>query len=295
MSSPNDRAERDKGPLADFSITQVVVAGLAAATSFALSSQIGIAGSAIGAVIGAVASAAASQVYRKLIDTSKEKLRSFGEAGDGTAGAGAQTAPDGQAPAEETALWQPASLSGRVVIDGVSESGTPIAPREVRYAARAREQARIRRRVAVVGAAVGVVAVLAFALVAYVATRGAGIGQMPSERTVAEEGVQAGGADSPGSPASPEPSTPSGTDSTEASSEGASTDAAAPTTDSSSDTPSDATPGSIPSTGETGTGSDSGTSGGGGTPSSDASGTTGAGGDAPSSSGGSTDAAPPSA
>ena len=71
-------AEKDgrrTGILGDFSLSQIVATGLAAATSFALSAQIGIAGSIIGAVIGAVASSVATQVYRNLLNASAEKLR----------------------------------------------------------------------------------------------------------------------------------------------------------------------------------------------------------------------------
>lgn len=214
MPAPNDQ-KRDRSLLANFSVTQIVVAGLAAATSFALSSQIGIAGSAIGAAVGAVASAAASQIYRNLIDASAERLRNRGDSGEGSPEAeGQATTPMREAP-DQTTPWQPASLSGRVTVDDVAESGTPIAPREVRYAARAREQARIRRRVAIVGAVVGIVAVLSFALVTYVATQGAGIGQTASERPAVEEETTQGGA----SPTAPVQSTPEDTSLTDSTSE----------------------------------------------------------------------------
>ena len=73
-----NKNEQRGGILGDFSLSQIVATGLAAATSFALSAQIGIAGSIIGAFIGAVASSVATQVYRNLINASAEKLRSLG-------------------------------------------------------------------------------------------------------------------------------------------------------------------------------------------------------------------------
>lgn len=272
MPSPTDQKTKDKGPLTNFSVTQIVVAGLAAATSFALSSQIGIAGSAIGAAIGAVASAAASQVYRNLIDASAERLRNIGDQGPGGdfSDAADQATTLMHDPADQTTPWQPASLSGRASIDDVAESGTPIAPREVRYAARAREQARIRRRVAVVGAAVGIVAVLAFALITYVATQGAGIGQTAPERPVAEEHARGEGNEAPVAPTDPTPSAPEGTGSADAQGD-ASTPGSSGTSGDAGD--GSATDGSSDSSSSTGGTSDTGSADGGSSPSTGASGT----------------------
>ena len=70
-------AEKDEGRksiLGDFSLSQLIATGLAAATSFALSAQIGIAGSIIGSVLGAVVSSVATQVYRNILSTTGEKI-----------------------------------------------------------------------------------------------------------------------------------------------------------------------------------------------------------------------------
>ena len=73
-----DRQEQngtdEKGLFGDFSVSTVIASGLAAATSFALSSKIGLAGSIIGVAIGGVASAAASQIYKSLLKASAQKL-----------------------------------------------------------------------------------------------------------------------------------------------------------------------------------------------------------------------------
>ena len=152
--------QRSKGLLGDVSVSQVLATGLAAATSFALSAQIGIAGSIIGAVLGAVASSVATQVYRGILSASAEKLRALGESGGNA----------DEAPREE------GSISGRARVEERAASGTPIAPQEVIDAAHERAQARLRRRVALVAAATGIAAVLAFALVVSMATNGEGIG-----------------------------------------------------------------------------------------------------------------------
>ena len=162
-----EKSERTGGILGDFSVSQLLATALAAATSFALSTQIGVAGSIIGAVVGAVASAVATQVYRNILASSAEKLRALGGA-------------------DETRAV--ASVSGRAIVEEVAASGTPIAPPEVREVAREREQQRIRRRVALLAGAAGVVAVLAYALVVNLATQGSGIGTKPQfVAPVAEE------------------------------------------------------------------------------------------------------------
>lgn len=62
----------------DLSVAQVIAGALAAATVFLLSSVIGVAGSLIGAAIGSVISAVSSQVYKKALSASADKLRDVG-------------------------------------------------------------------------------------------------------------------------------------------------------------------------------------------------------------------------
>lgn len=174
----------EKGLFGDFSVSTVIASGLAAATSFALSSKIGLAGSIIGVAIGGVASAAASQIYKSLLKVSAQKLSDLtpGDAAASAAepGANAATIPDATTDAEpaadETRVYRPGSLSGRSPIQEVAASGTPIAPASVRYAAHERERRALRRRATAIAAAFAIAAVLLFALVVNVATRGAGIG-----------------------------------------------------------------------------------------------------------------------
>ena len=59
----------------DLSIAQVVAGALAAVTSMLLASQIGIYGSAIGVGVGSVVSAVASQLYKKFLQRSADKLK----------------------------------------------------------------------------------------------------------------------------------------------------------------------------------------------------------------------------
>ena len=193
-----DSPDGKKGLFEDFSFSTVIASGLAAATSFALASQIGIAGSIIGTLIGGFASAAASQVYRSLLSASADKLRQVGPAGgeaadrhDGlSAPRDADTTVAATADPTRTIFRRPAVGLGAV--EEVAESGTPIAPAEVRAVARAAEHRRQRRRATAVVAAVSIAAVLVFALVVGFVTQGRGIGTKPSA-PAAQEQPQASG------------------------------------------------------------------------------------------------------
>lgn len=190
-----DSPDGKKGLFEDFSFSTVIASGLAAATSFALASQIGIAGSIIGTLIGGFASAAASQVYRSLLSASADKLRQVGPAsGEAAATDGrndSATRHDADATAAaaadttRTIFRRPAVGLGAV--EEVAESGTPIAPAEVRAAARAAEHRRQRRRATAVAAAVSIAAVLVFALVVGFVTQGRGIGTKPSAPATQEQ------------------------------------------------------------------------------------------------------------
>lgn len=64
-----------RGLFDDLSIAQVIAGALAAATVFLLSSTIGIAGSLIGTAVGSIVSAVSSQVYKKILSASADKIR----------------------------------------------------------------------------------------------------------------------------------------------------------------------------------------------------------------------------
>ena len=61
------------------SIAQVVAGAAAAATSVALSSYIGVAGSIIGAAVSSVVTVISSQLYRRFLDASARKIKDAGE------------------------------------------------------------------------------------------------------------------------------------------------------------------------------------------------------------------------
>ena len=190
-----DSPDGKKGLFEDFSFSTVIASGLAAATSFALASQIGIAGSIIGTLIGGFASAAASQVYRSLLSASADKLRQVGPASGEAAATGRRN--DSAAPRDADATVAAAADPTRTIfrrpavglgaVEEVAKSGTPIAPAAARAAARAAEHRRQRRRATAVAAAVSIAAVLVFALVVGFVTQGRGIGTKPSAPATQEQ------------------------------------------------------------------------------------------------------------
>ena len=180
-----------KGKLAvlfeDLSIAQVIAGALAAATVFLLSSVIGVAGSLIGAAVGSIVSAVSSQVYKKMLSASADKIR--------------DVAPDGasanQADPNETRLMKPVSSSETRVIDSdkVAASATKVmGADDIRYQAHAssdkavdpalqrahvrrRRKARVQRSVIIVSIVSALIAIVVSAGLIHVFTDGQGIGE----------------------------------------------------------------------------------------------------------------------
>ena len=70
-------ADEHETILGDLSFAQVIATAMAGAASFALSNQIGVAGSLIGAAIGTVVTVVCSQVFKQIIKKSAHKLESL--------------------------------------------------------------------------------------------------------------------------------------------------------------------------------------------------------------------------
>ena len=66
-----------RGIFSEVSVTSAIASALAAATSFALQSQIGLAGSIIGVFVAGAATAIATQVYKGMLAASAEKIRAI--------------------------------------------------------------------------------------------------------------------------------------------------------------------------------------------------------------------------
>ena len=194
-----------KGKLAflfeDLSIAQVIAGALAAATVFLLSSVIGVAGSLIGAAVGSIVSAVSSQIYKKMLSASADKIR--------------DVAPDGsstnQADPDETRLMEPVSSSETRVIDSgkVAASATKVmGADDIRYQAHAssnesvdpalqrahvrrRRKARVQRSVIIVSIVSALIAIVISAGLIHVFTDGQGIGEKTEPIFTASEASQA--------------------------------------------------------------------------------------------------------
>ena len=165
-----------KGVLSEFSGSAVIASALAAVTSFALQSKIGLAGSIIGVGVAAAATTIASQVYKGMLSASAQKLKNLSDQAPTTNGAYDATR-DLHASSGTTQAWAtPVSLDDAASEAGVADSGTPIAPQSVRDAAQSRKGALARKRMAIVMVVAAVAAVLVYALIVNLATSGQGIG-----------------------------------------------------------------------------------------------------------------------
>lgn len=191
----------------DLSIAQVIAGALAAATVFFLSSTIGWAGSLIGAAIGSVVSAISSQVYKKMLSASADKIRDktpttyFGVTGDAGQNEaerdGTEQGSDGRSMHEGETQALSASDAGKTRVLPVPEV-TPATlvmdANDVRYRvqqpndddpalrraqARRNRKARYQRRVLIVSIVSALIAIAISSLVIVFATAGEGIGSKP--------------------------------------------------------------------------------------------------------------------
>lgn len=176
QAQPDAGEPQKKGVLSEFSGSAVIASALAAVTSFALQSKIGLAGSIIGVGVAAAATTIASQVYKGMLNASAQKLKDLSDQAPATDDAYGVTR-DLRASSGTTQAWAtPVSLDDAASEAGVADSGTPIAPQSVRDAAQSRKGALMRKRMAIVMVVAAVAAVLVYALIVNLATAGQGIG-----------------------------------------------------------------------------------------------------------------------
>lgn len=176
QASQDANEPQKRGVLSEFSGSAVIASALAAVTSFALQSKIGLAGSIIGVGVAAAATTIASQVYKGMLSASAQKLKDLSDQAPTTNGAYGATR-DLRASSGTTQAWaKPVSLDDAASEAGVADSGTPIAPQSVRDAAQSRKGALVRKRMAIVMVVAAVAAVLVYALIVNLATAGQGIG-----------------------------------------------------------------------------------------------------------------------
>ena len=173
----------------DISIPQIVAGAAAAATSVALASKIGIAGSVIGAAVSSVITVVSSQIYRHFISASAEALKGTHAAVDYPAGAyepvefNAEEHLGGAATTQEMR-----QVAGRATT-------ARVAPNSLRAKAAA-ERSQTQKKVIVFSIVIAIVAVIAYAGSILITTAGEGLGERPepilSSRTTEQDADSAG-------------------------------------------------------------------------------------------------------
>ena len=159
-----------KGLFDDISIPQIIAGAAAAATSVALASKIGIAGSVIGAAVSSVITVVSSQIYRHFISASAEALKGTHAAVDYPAGA-----------------YEPVELNAEEHLGGAATTQemrqvagrattTRVAPNSLRAKA-AEERSQTQKKVIIFS--IAIVAVIACAGAILITTAGEGLGERP--------------------------------------------------------------------------------------------------------------------
>ena len=178
-----------KGLFDDISIPQTIAGAAAAATSVALASKIGIAGSVIGAAVSSVITVVSSQVYRHFISASAEAIKGTHAAVDYPAGAYEPVEPD-----VEEHLGGAATTQEMRQVAGRATTAR-VAPNSLRAKAAA-ERSQTQKKVIVFSIAIAIVAVIACTGAILITTAGEGLGERPepilSSRTTEQDADSAG-------------------------------------------------------------------------------------------------------
>lgn len=161
-----------KGLFDDISIPQIIAGAAAAATSVALASKIGIAGSVIGAAVSSVITVVSSQVYRHFISASAKALKGTHADVDYPAGA-----------------YEPVELNAGEHLGGAATTQemrqvagrattARVAPNSLRAKAAA-ERSQTQKKVIIFSIAIAIVAVIACTGAILITTAGEGLGERP--------------------------------------------------------------------------------------------------------------------
>ena len=161
-----------KGLFDDISIPQIIAGAAAAATSVALASKIGIAGSVIGAAVSSVITVVSSQVYRHFISASAEAIKGTHAAVDYPAGTYEPVEPNVNEHLGGAATTQEMrQIAGRATT-------ARVAPNSLRAKAAA-ERSQTQKKVVIFSVAIAVVAVIVCAGAILITTAGEGLGTRP--------------------------------------------------------------------------------------------------------------------
>ena len=152
----------------DISIPQLVAGAAAAATSVALASKIGFAGSVIGAAVSSVVTVVSSQIYRRFLTAGAEKLKNVGS----------DTSNDYPDTSYPAAVDEPAASSAAGTRYASGARGARMAPAQLREKA-AGERAATQKRVILFSVITAIAAVAISAGAILLTTAGEGLGERP--------------------------------------------------------------------------------------------------------------------
>lgn len=245
-----------KGLFDDISIPQIIAGAAAAATSVALASKIGIAGSVIGAAVSSVITVVSSQVYRHFISASAKALKGTHADVDYPAGA-----------------YEPVELNAEEHLGGAATTQemrqvagrattARVAPNSLRAKAAA-ERSQTQKKVIIFSIAIAIVAVIACTGAILITTAGEGLGERPepilSSRTTEHDADNTGQSQSQQDDSQGASSSTDSSSNTPDQSQSADSSANSGGTQSSTTDSSQTTDGSQPSTGDQTSGNASGT------------------------------------
>ncbi len=145
------------------SVPQVIAGAAAAATSVALASHIGIAGSVLGAAISSVVTVVSSQIYRRFLTAGARRLK------------GPTTAPDGTTTDYVSDYGYSRRAAQGYYDKAPTRYGARVAPTKLQARAAA-ERAATQRKVVLFSVAAAVLAVVVCAGAILLSTAGAGLG-----------------------------------------------------------------------------------------------------------------------
>lgn len=171
----------------DLSLPQVIAGALAAATVFLFSSVIGVAGSLIGAAVGSVVSAVSSQVYKKMLSASADKIRDAAPGDSPKPADPDETRVLNPVPSDKTHVIDPAQVSrGSTKVMGADDVryqahaaaiNGEVDPAVQRAHVRRHRKARVQRNVLVVSVVSALLAIAVSAGLIHMFTAGQGIGE----------------------------------------------------------------------------------------------------------------------
>lgn len=187
MTERSEETEIDdkKGGLfEDLSISQVVAGALAAVTALLLSSKIGITGSVIGVALASVVSTVSSQLYKKFLSSSAQKIKDGIQQttviGKHSAGAAAGS-EDVDSASNETQITEPLPRAERAQRADVSGHSLD---------AELAHRRKLQRTVIIVSIVSSLIVVVLSAVIINLSTQGEGIGTKPAPIIVASSDTQ---------------------------------------------------------------------------------------------------------